>query len=245
MVETHVAIQTNDFEERLRCWRRMLSNFFFFDKTHYARYGTFYVNSIENIGVTHRGAKTEMQKFSEPVRRNNYSIGQSIDLAGEQTYTKSAKTVGGTTSFQIRQGAVLKSVLNRPFPSKLFEPLKELSGVKKTTTNVKKCLRPSEILKYNQIVLKIQGVMKEQFVDTFDESLDIGKLYNLVSRRPISNVIAESLLHFDSSGGSSLHSFEQRLHTDTPSPFFDPMKRKKQPTVKSDEMNLKLPQKGD
>ena len=158
---------------------------------------------------------------------------------------KSAKTVGGTTSFQTRKNAVLKWVLNRPFQSKFYESLKEISDVEKTTTNVKKCLRPSEILKSNEIVLKIQGVMKEQFLYPFNESLDIGKLYNLVSGRPVSNVIADSLLHIDSSGSTSLHSFEQRLHTDTPIPFFDPIKRKKQPTFKSDEIKIKLRKKGD
>ena len=106
MVDTlhwlHYAIQTNNFEERTYCWRKMLPIFFFFDKTHYARYGTYYTKQLENLQITHPGAKEELQKFGISVCRNTYGTGQAIDLAGEQTYTKSSKTIGGITHFQQR-----------------------------------------------------------------------------------------------------------------------------------------------
>ena len=39
----HFAIQSNDFDEKLIYWRMMLPTFFFFDRTHYSRYGSYYV----------------------------------------------------------------------------------------------------------------------------------------------------------------------------------------------------------
>ena len=36
----HFTIQSNDFDEKLICRRMMLPTFFFFDITHYSRYGS-------------------------------------------------------------------------------------------------------------------------------------------------------------------------------------------------------------
>ena len=45
------------------------------------------------MNASHPGALEEFENISS-VRRNNTSIGQATDLAGEQTYMKSAKTTG-------------------------------------------------------------------------------------------------------------------------------------------------------
>ena len=67
MVDTlhdfHLALQANSFEEKMRCWREILPMFFFFDRTHYSRYGSYYVKSMENLDVTHPGAKDELKKI--------------------------------------------------------------------------------------------------------------------------------------------------------------------------------------
>ena len=81
----------------------MLPYFFFFDGVHYLRYGSYYLKSIENIDVTYPGAKGELNGIGISVRRNYFGIGQAIDLAGEQTYMRNAKTIGGITNFQTRK----------------------------------------------------------------------------------------------------------------------------------------------
>ena len=107
----HSAIQSNNFEEKVESWKLMIPWFFAKDGTHYSRYGSYYLKSMELIDVTHPGAKEEMMKIGVSVRRNEKGVGQAIDLAGEQSYMRSAKTVGGLTSFQTRTATVRKWVL--------------------------------------------------------------------------------------------------------------------------------------
>ena len=49
---------------------------------------------LKDIENTHPGAKEEIEETGISVRRNSFGIGQAIDLAGEQTYMKKAKTAG-------------------------------------------------------------------------------------------------------------------------------------------------------
>ncbi len=63
------------------------------NRIHYARYGTFYVKSLESLERTHPGGEEEIRAIVS-ARRNTQGIGQAIDMAGEQSYMKSAKTTG-------------------------------------------------------------------------------------------------------------------------------------------------------
>ena len=64
------------------------------NRVHYSRSGSYYVKSLECLNDTHPGAKIEMETVGLSVRRNNLSIGQAIDLAGEQSYMKNAIMAG-------------------------------------------------------------------------------------------------------------------------------------------------------
>ena len=81
------------------------------------------------------------------MKRNTLGIGQAADMAGEQSYMKSAKTAGGIRQFSTNEEAVAKWVMNRPFQARFAETLMEISGLSKTTSSNRKCLHPSEILK--------------------------------------------------------------------------------------------------
>ena len=61
---------------------------------HYSRYGTYYSKSLECLESTHPGAKEEIENLGLSVQRNTLGIGQAVDLAGEQTYMRNAKTAG-------------------------------------------------------------------------------------------------------------------------------------------------------
>ena len=51
------------------------------------------IQQLKNVNASHPGALEEFENISSE-RQNNTGIGQAIDLAGEQTYMKSAKTTG-------------------------------------------------------------------------------------------------------------------------------------------------------
>ena len=90
----HYVIKTNHYDLRLALWDKWIPFFFATNCVHYARYGSFYVNFLTHIDKTHPGAKDEIKQAGISVRQNTLGIGQAIDLAGEQTYMKSAKTTG-------------------------------------------------------------------------------------------------------------------------------------------------------
>ena len=103
----------------------------------YARYGSYYVNVLENLEKANPGAIKELGEKGLSVRRNTCGIGQSIDGAGEQTFMRSAKTSGGIGCFMSNPAAYDKWVLCRPFQPKFVEALLNDTGLgdKKTRRN--------------------------------------------------------------------------------------------------------------
>ena len=110
-------------------WDESLPLCFATNRLHYARYGMYYLNQMKNLHITHPGAKEEIEKIGLSVRRNNIGIGQTIDLAGEQTYMRSAKTAGGITMFANSKETISKWVMNRPFVSKFNEAIEDMCGL--------------------------------------------------------------------------------------------------------------------
>ena len=126
---------------------------------------------MKNLHITHPGAKEEIEKIGISVR-NDIGIGESIDLAGEQTYMRSAKTVGGVTVFAKAEETVTKWVMDRPFVSKFNEAIEDVCGFIKSATNSYKCLCKSEILKFNRMANAVVETLCTHFINTFSEELD-------------------------------------------------------------------------
>ena len=132
----HYAINTNNYNLRLLIWKESLPMWFATNKIHYARYGTFCVTFLEYLEDTHPETKEEIKEKGLSVRRNTLGIGQAVEMAGEQSYMKSAKTAGGIRQFSTNEAAVAKWVMNRPFRARFAETLMEISGLSKTTQAV-------------------------------------------------------------------------------------------------------------
>eukprot|EP00112_Aurelia_sp_Birch-Aquarium-sp1_P017476 Seg4056.1 transcript_id=Seg4056.1/GoldUCD/mRNA.D3Y31 product="hypothetical protein" protein_id=Seg4056.1/GoldUCD/D3Y31 len=162
------------------------------------------------------------------VRRNTLGVGQAVDLAGEQSYLKSAKTAGGITQFATKETTIAKWAINRPFQARFAETLIEISGLSNTTTCPRKYLRPSEIIKSHKMVENIMNFLTTQFMNPFQQDSEKSKLYNLISGYPVEDEICESLLSLEEDSIDLMKSFEKRLTADPPTEaLFDPMKRKK------------------
>ena len=240
----HYSLQVNNWEDRLYYWRKMLPYFFFFDRVHYSRYGSYYLKYMENIDVTHPGAQEELKGIGISVGRNNFGIGQAIDLAGEQTYTRNAKTIGGNTSFQTRKAAVYRWVRGRASQTKFVDALKEMTGVQETSYNPKKSLRPSEIIKSDKIVENIMDAMQNHFIEPFDPVLEKVKLYNLMPGKPVPDNVKESLCSVTMLGEKYVRNFELRLEESNDKAFHDTLTRNKHVTFKAAKLKLTLKKSG-
>ena len=89
----HYSLKVNNFELKIKCWEKLLPLCFTTNKIHYSPYGTFYVEQMKNLEMSYPGAMEEIKDFCL-VKSSSVGIGQEVDLAGEQTYMKSAKTAG-------------------------------------------------------------------------------------------------------------------------------------------------------
>ena len=118
-------------------------------------------------------------------------------------------------------------MLNRPFQSEFKELLEGLCDTTKSSNDCLKSLRPSQILKSNQVVTTTINSIKKQFLNPFDADLNKSKLYNLVSGRPASEEIAESLLNLEAAGKKMKEEFESRMSLDGKCEFFSKIQKTK------------------
>ena len=78
---------------RLDAWDKMLPMYFAFNKTNYARYGTWYVQTMKEIDDRYLGLKPLLQSDGLSVQAQTaYPIRTSIDQRGEQSINRDAKT---------------------------------------------------------------------------------------------------------------------------------------------------------
>lgn len=132
---------------------------------------------MEVLNQTHPGAKEELLTIGISVKRNEKGIGQAVDLAGEQSYMRSAKTAGVVTDFQTQAETVRKWVLSRPYQAKFTEALKTMANLDRTSDNLRKCLR----------------AWRHSLPIHFVTILINNGLYNLVSGEAVLDSIAESM----------------------------------------------------
>ena len=169
----HMAIKENDFNLRLLCWADSLPLCFAFNKHNYARYGAYYVHSLQTLDVTHPGAKQLIEKQGISVQRSHHKASrQALDQAGEQTYNRSAKIPGGIKQFANNQTTYDKWVLNRPHLAKVRDGLLQKTGLDSATDNPQKTCRPSEIIKSEQLGAAVLAALEEEFLNPFSSNIE-------------------------------------------------------------------------
>ena len=98
----------------------MLPFMFVLNKQNYAKYGSIYVNTLENLDITHPGCRELLERNGLSVQGQDiYPCVTPIDQQGEQTINRDAKVAGGIKYFASDQNAILKWTLNRAFKPKI------------------------------------------------------------------------------------------------------------------------------
>ena len=59
----HLAVQENDFDQRLLEWKFFLPMYFALNKQNYARYASYYVGVLQNIDILHPKESRGDEKF--------------------------------------------------------------------------------------------------------------------------------------------------------------------------------------
>ena len=155
------AVQSNNFSMRLSGLKNMLPYMFVLDKQNYARYGSLYVNTLENLDITHPGCRELIQFKGLSVQgQDRYPGRVAIDQRGEQTINRDAKVAGGIKFFAADPNAVTQWTLNRAAQAKNTEALYNLA----------------QIIKSDKFVQKIHKVVTQEYLNLFDANIDVTRL---------------------------------------------------------------------
>ena len=96
-----------------------------------------------------------------------------------------------------------------------------------------KALRPSHILKSEQLVEKLINVITEEFLNPFDEDLDPGELFNFSSDITVAKEMVDQILGFKEIGETCYHDFLQTTLGKNENEIYDPVERQKLVLFKS------------
>ena len=96
----HIVVQENNFTERIIVWEYFLSFYFAMNKVNFARYGSYYVQSMNCIDYLYPVLKQILEnQYMSVQAQDRYPIHTVIDQWGDQTLNKDAKTTGGVRGF--------------------------------------------------------------------------------------------------------------------------------------------------
>ena len=136
--------------------------------------------------------------------------------------------VGGIKNFATQDNTYEKWVLSRPGQVEYVAALKEVTGIDKCSQNPRKCLRSSEIKKYEMYVQRVKDILTEEFINPFSKEMDKRKLYNITSGTYTSNDMSECLLTIFKRGKIRMVEFKERIGKNASNKYiFNPIKREK------------------
>ena len=118
------------------------------------------------------GLKDMLKKAGLPVQaQERYPIRTAVDQRTEQPINRDAKTSGGIKAFSTNSSSVLKWCLNRSEQATNTKALDDLAGLRKNDTCYKP-VTPSQILKSESLVGKLQTVLENEYLKPFYTALE-------------------------------------------------------------------------
>ena len=97
-------------------------------------------------------------------------FGTAVDPIGEQTINRDAKTTGGIKYFANDNKSILKWTLNRSVEANNTSELLRIVDMK-SSNGMCKSLKPSMIQKTEKLTETIMKVLKDGYVNPFEENL--------------------------------------------------------------------------
>ena len=147
-----------------------LSFYFVFKKTNYARYGSYYLETLKTIENSYPGMKEIMKRTGSSVQgQDKYPLRTSIDQHGEQTINRDAKTTSGIKAFTTKEDSIWS--LTRSEQECHTRELQNLCGLS-TDPGIYKPCPSSQILTAKKLVQEVIQIFKEDYINPFDIGID-------------------------------------------------------------------------
>ena len=223
--QIHIAVQENDFNQRLHAWEYFIPYYFATNKSNYARYGSFYLQTMKSIDILYPGLKRILEANCLSVQaQDRYPVHTAIDQRGEQTFNRDAKTIGGIKAFASDSSSVMKWTLNRAEQATNTNALYKMCSINESSEMYKPS-RPSQILQSENRVADIARILTEEYLNPFSVGLDKSVLYNLSSGVPLPGKIADEILSFPDKGKTLAEEFLNKRLLSDEIPLSDPIRR--------------------
>ena len=161
----------------------------------YARYVSYYVQVLKNIEKNFPGMREMLESAGIRVQsQDRYPLRTAIDMRGEQTLNKDAKTSGGVTQFASSSSSVQKWAMNRSDAAETRKALREMTGLSDSDT-IYKSLRPRQIINSEERVTTVMDVIENQYINPFGLDVDKDDLVNISSGTSLPHNIADEVVN--------------------------------------------------
>ena len=118
----------------------------------------------------------------------------------------------------------IKWTLNHSAEAKHTEALYGLANIK-APDDIYKSKRPSQIIKSEEFVAKLQSVLSTEYVNPFSEGLEKGSLYNLSSGVPLESTLTDEILSVKEIGEQCYSDFVDKRIKSSSKKIHDPITR--------------------
>ena len=199
-LQYHTSIQENNFDLRTASIEFWTPFYLYYNMQNYGRYGLPYVQVLKNIEKLYPGLKELLVSSGLTVQsQDRYPLRTAIDMRGEQTLNRDAKTSGGVTQFASSISSVQKWAMNRSDAAETKKALHNMAGLSDSDT-IYKSLRPRQILNSEVKVQNVTNVIENDYINPFGLDIDPDSLVNISSDVSLPNEIAEEVLNQEKKG---------------------------------------------
>ena len=161
----------------------------------YARYASYYVQVLKCIDKNYPGLKELLASSGLTVQsQDRYPLRTAIDMRGEQTLNRDAKTSGGVTQFASSSSSVQKWAMTRSDAAESKKSLRGMAGLSDPNT-IYKSLRPRQILNSELKVRRVTNIIENDYINPFGLDVDKDSLLNIGSAVSLKNDITNNILN--------------------------------------------------
>ena len=233
------ACRTNDVDLFIYSLSLMCPVFFSANKQNYARYMVRFILNLLNMDTTHPGVRQMLEKGALTIRRSSKPFSRlPVDMTLEQTINADAASrLTGISAFQQSDAAKNRWTITRTARSAVVGELLNMAGLKKTSEDVHKELRPSRVRRDNEDLKKlVEGI--EASHNPFAEN-ESNNLYCITTGNAVSETVKNDLLNFKEHGERWCSDFRNECLQD-PLRFERSIRRKKVMNFASEAVSVKL-----
>ena len=226
------ASREGNWQLHLCAIRKLIPWCFAYDRLNYARYLHAYFAQMTNLQTDHPQKYEHFANgdFSVQLAADNPFGCIPVDQTTEVTLNKDTQTVGGTTKFSQKRGAVKRFYLTAEYRSGFLNQLRDMTEINQSDFHHSELQKP-RTEKDEKAVSDVVDVL-QNWINPFEESQDI---VSLSTATVAPQEIAKDLMEAYNTGEEAYNCFKvERLEEDPPKiKFHDPMKRSRLKTFTS------------